>query len=414
MSTAEQTQFTRTTGLDTAPVPLEPYRSQAFFELERDRIFRRSWLMLARVEEVAAAGDFIVKGIPTVGVSVLITRTADGEVHAFYNSCSHRGSEVVAARQGRANRFLCPYHNWAYSNDGRLIAIPDSASFFNVDRANCGLSTIACEIWEGFIFVSLQRDPEISLLQFLGPFANHLQGLHYQAADNPIILTAQLDANWKVVCDAFIETYHIPVIHPQTIGATFSSRNNPFARLLDAKLFGPHRAVSMYGNPDYVFNPTDRVQHLAYSKVKTGNTIAAASVEDAAKFLQHPAINPTRSPNWSMDVNHLFPHTQIDCGPGGFWTHQFWPTSPRTCNYEVRFYVPRATNVRERFQQELYVSRVIEVVLEDLNNVARTQRGIDTGGKDCMQLQDSEIGIRHHMQQVLKWVAAGSVTEALA
>jgi phenylpropionate dioxygenase-like ring-hydroxylating dioxygenase large terminal subunit len=414
MSAVEQTHFTHAAGLNTAPVPLEPYRSQAFYELEGDRIFRRAWLMLARVEEIAEEGDFVVKEIPPCKVSVLLTRTRGGAIRAFYNSCSHRGSLVVTARRGRASRFLCPYHNWAYSNDGRLIGIPDSPSFFEVDKARCGLSTLACEIWEGWIFVNLQREPEVTLAQFLGPFAQYLQGLHYQAADNPIILTADLDANWKVVSDAFIETYHIPVIHPETIGSTFASKDNPFSRLLGARTLGSHRAVSMYGNPAPALRAQDRVQQLAYSQVKTGNTISAASVAGAARFLQHPAINPSRSPNWSMDVNHLFPHTQIDCGPGGFWTHQFWPTSPRTCHYEVRFYVPRAANIRERFQQELYVSRVIEVVLEDLNNVARTQRGIDTGGKDYMQLQDSEVGIRHSMQQVLKWVGAESVQEALS
>ena len=114
-----------------------------------------------------------------------------------------------------------------------------------------------------------------------------------------------------------------------------------------------------------------------------------------------------------MDVNHVFPNTQIDCGPGGFWFHQFWPTSPNTSKYEVKFFVPRAASVRQRLQQELYVARVIEVVLEDLSNVARTQRGIDSNGKIAMQLQDSEVGIRHSTHQVTKWANAATVREAM-
>jgi phenylpropionate dioxygenase-like ring-hydroxylating dioxygenase large terminal subunit len=409
-----RSQFTLRAGLETGPVPLEPYRSAAFYELERDRVFRRAWLLVARVEEIAEPGDFLVKDIPPCKLSVLITHTNTGAIKAFYNSCSHRGSEVVSARQGKASRFLCPYHNWTYANDGRLVGIPDSPSFFNVDKANCGLSAMGCEVWEGWIFVNLQRKPEVSLKTFLGPIAEHLTGLHYIAADNPVVVTADLDANWKVVSDAFIETYHIPIIHPETIGATFSSKDNPFARLLDARVFGPHRTISEYGNPNYAPKPDDHVQRLAYSSVKTGSTIAAASIEEAAKFLTHPSVNPTRSANWAMDVNHLFPHTQLDCGPGGFWVHQFWPTSPNTCHYEVRFYVPPAANVRERFQQELYVGRVMEVVLEDLSNVARTQRGIDSSGKDFMQLQDNEVAIRHSIEQILKWVGADTVVEALS
>lgn len=411
---AEKTNFTQSAGLGTGPVPLEPYRSATFYAQERDRIFRRAWLMLARIEELPEPGDFVVKTIPTCNVSVLITHSKGGNIRAFHNSCSHRGSEVVQATSGRQNRFLCPYHNWTYANDGRLLGIPDEASFFEVDKASCGLTPIASDMWEGWIFVNLQPEPEVSLQTFLGPFAAHLSGLHYQAASTPIVMTADLDANWKVVADAFIETYHIPVIHPETIGSTFSSKTNPHARLLDARLLGPHRAVSMYGNPDFTLGPQNRAELLAYSSAATGSVIAAATVDSTADFLDHPAVNPTRSSSWSMDVNHLFPHVQIDCGPGGFWVHQFWPTSPNTCHYEVRFYVPRARNVRERFQQEMYVGRVVEIVLEDLNNVARTQRGIDGGGKTHMQIQDSEIGIRHSIEQVIKWVEADSVAEALA
>lgn len=411
---AETTNFTRTAGLGMTPVPLEPYRSAEFYALERERVFGRAWLMLARAEELARPGDYVVKNVYSNNVSAILTHGKDGRIRAFHNSCAHRGSEVVSAPTGNAARFICPYHRWTYTNEGQLFGIPDEPSFFNVDKKNCGLTPIACEVWEGWVFINLQREPEVSLEQFLGPFAQHLQGVHYQAAENPVIVTAELAANWKVVADAFIETYHIPAIHPETISATFSSPINPFARLIDAKTLGAHRAVSMYGNPDYAFDASYRVHNIAYSAVATGSVIAAGSKESAVNFLDHPAVNPTRAAHWSMDVNNLFPHTHIDCGPGGFWTHQFWPTSPNTCHYEVRFYVPKATDIHERFQQELYVGRVIEVVLEDLNNVARTQRGIDGGGKDFMQLQDSEVAIRHSMDRLLKWVHAPSVVEALA
>ena len=273
---AAATNFTRGIGLDTKPVPLEPYRSPSFFAAERDRVFARAWLMLARIEELPAPGDYVVKSIPTNGVSVILSHARDGRIRGFYNSCSHRGSEVVAGPRGNAARFTCPYHSWTYANDGRLVGIPDEPSFFAVDKANCGLTPIATETWEGWIFVNLQRQPEVSLATFLGPFAAHLAGLRYQAASTPVVLTADLDANWKVVMDAFIETYHIPVIHPKTIGTTFSSKANPFARLLDARKLGIHQAVSMYGNPEYVANPDNRVEALAYSAAATGSLRSAS------------------------------------------------------------------------------------------------------------------------------------------
>lgn len=410
----ERTAFTERNGLSTEPLPLAPYRTQEFFDLERDQVFRRAWLLMGRVEEIPNPGDYIVKTVDPCNVSALITRSKNGRLHAFYNSCSHRGSEVVAEPAGNRSRFVCPYHSWTYGSEGELLAVTDEASFFNMDKAKCGLRPIALDTWEGWYFINLQPEPEVTLQTFLGPLADHLKGLSYLSASTPIIITADLDANWKVVFDAFLETYHIPAIHKKTIATTFSSRENPHSRLLAAKVLGAHSAVSMYGNPTYTANPNNKVEALAYKNVETGSVIAASSKQEAMEFLAHPSINPGQSNSWSMDANAVFPHAQIDCGPGGFWCHQFWPVTPNTCRYEVRFYVPPATTARQRFQQEMYVARIMEVLLEDLSNVARTQRGIDTGGKTVMHIQDSEIGIRHQLQQVIKWTQAASVKEALA
>lgn len=413
-SITSATQFTRSCGVPTDPVPLDPYRTREFFEREKENVFGRAWLLMGRVEEVASYGDYVLRRVLPSGTSAIIIRGKDDLIRAFYNSCSHRGSEVLEQPQGNRRRIICPYHNWNYAAQGDLLSIPDEQSFFGIDKASCGLRPMSFGTWEGWMFINLQREPEIRLEDFIGEFGDHLAGLPVLAARTPVVITATLDANWKVVSDAFIESYHIPFIHPKTIGTTFSSSENRFARLLDARVFGPHRAVSMYGNPELSLNPDNKVEVLVYGQGETESVIAAAGGDAMAEFLAHPAVNPTRSPSWSMDVNQIFPNTQIDFGPGGLWVHQFWPASPNTSTYEVRFYVPEAANVRERLQQELYVARVTEVVLEDLANVARTQRGIDSGGQTFMQLQDSEVGVRHSTQMVIKWAEAASVAEAMA
>jgi phenylpropionate dioxygenase-like ring-hydroxylating dioxygenase large terminal subunit len=397
-------------GLSTDPVPLEPYCSEEFFELEKEKVFKRAWLLVAREEEVPEPGCFILKNIYPLDTSIIITRNTKGKIKSFHNTCSHRGGQVVSEPEGRRNLLVCPYHKWSYNSDGELKGVSDERNFF-FEKKNCGLAKVAVDVWEGFIFVNMAENPEVSLDEYITPLKDYLSGVKYIAASSPIVVEADLDANWKVVSDAFLETYHIPCIHPKTIAETFSNRANPFARLLDAKQFGTHQQVSMYGNNGYQLDPNNRVEKLAAGDA--ASVIAAASKKETVDYLAHSAINPTRSPDWSMDANQFFPHVQVDTGPGGFWVHHFWPVSVNTTRYEARFYVSEAQNFSQRFQQEMYVSRIHEVLLEDLVNVKRTQRGINNGGKKFMQLQDSEIAIRHSMERLMKWVNAPTVAEAI-
>lgn len=407
-------RWTRLAGLPSGPVPVESYRSPEMFKLERERVFGRAWLVMGREEELPTPHSYIVKDIEICEVQALITRDGEGRVQAFHNVCSHRNNLLVSGRAGCSKLLQCPYHGWSYGSDGSLRGVPDEKCFPAFNRQTAGLSKIATRVWHGWIFINLEREPSISLEDFLGDYAPFLAKMEYPNADNPIVVEARLSCNWKVIADAFSESYHIPVIHPETIGTTFSSDENRYARLVDARFFGPHRFCSMYGNPGYRPKESQKVEALAYSQVQTGSTIAAGQVADMQRFLASPSVNPTRAQSWSMDVNFIFPHFNLDTGPGGFWTHHFWPLTHETTRHEVRFYVPKATTIRERFQQEHYLSRVVEVLVEDVSNAAKVQRGLNSRAKDHMILQDNEALLRHSVHHVAKWAQAESVADALA
>lgn len=407
-------RFTPNSGMRPEPVPLEPYRSAKFFELERERIFSRAWLLAAREEEIPNPGDFVVKPFEIANASVVFTRSKSGRVRAFYNSCSHRGSQVVLECSGRASRFVCPYHSWTYTNDGDLVGVPDEVEFFGLDKRKCGLVPVAMDVWEGFVFINFQREPEVGLREFLGPLVQQIEGVPYAFADNSFLVRAEINANWKVISDAFLESYHIPVIHPETIGSTFSSGENPHARLLDARILGAHAFVSMYGNPGFALEERHKVDRIAQKLEEAGSVISAGTLAEMADFLNHPAVNPTKMPGWSMDSIFIFPNTHINWGPGGFWIHNFWPLAHDRTRHEVRFFMAKPTSVRQRFQQELYVARVIEVIAEDVSNTERTQRGLSNPGQTHMHLQDNEIAIRHVVNTILRWTSADTVKDALS
>lgn len=406
--------FTRAAGLDTGPVSLESYRSQAFFDRERETIFRRTWLIMGRVEDLPNAGDYIVKDVEICGASILITRQASGAIRAFHNVCSHRGNQVVWDTKGsRKTMFRCPYHNWTYGNDGRLLAISDEKMFFGVDKKKCGLDAVQCDVWDGWIFINLNPENRVSLRDFLGSMGEFLSGIPYPNAHRSIRIQAHLKCNWKFLIDAFSESYHIPVLHSKTIGPTFSNASNPMSHLQNAEFFGPHHSISLFGNPEYQPLEAALVEKLAYSGMVSENVLAANQSDDTEALRGHRSVNPAKSPTWSMDINEIFPNFHLDVAGGGFWTHEIWPISLGESRYEMRFFVPEPQTVREAFHQEHYIARLADVVLEDLANVERTHKGVAARVKHEMILQDHEVLIRRMIKLHEKFGQAESLEDAM-
>src|SRR3546814_2507272 len=86
------------------------------------------------------------------------------------------------------------------------------------------------------------------------------------------------------------------------------------------------------------------------------------------EYLDHPAINPKQSKHWALDIAVAFPTLRINLSPGGFWSHRFWPTSVNRTRWEAEFHVPKPLTGREKLQQELYITRIAEILLEDVTN----------------------------------------------
>ncbi|MGQ0620447.1 MAG: aromatic ring-hydroxylating oxygenase subunit alpha [Panacagrimonas sp.] len=408
-------KLTEPNGLGTGPIPIEPYISPEWFERERKQVFGRAWLCMGRVEQLPEPDTYIVKEIEICGVIALITRDKADRIRAFHNVCSHRANMLVHEPAGKGSRFVCKYHNWGYRNDGDCIGVPDRANFFNLDIKKCGLTPIVCEVWEGWIFINLQKQPEVSLQEFLGPFGEAFRGAPAPFADEAFTVNvSNMRANWKVTIDAFCESYHVPVLHPETIGTTFSNETNPHSRPLSGNVRGAHRTMTTFGNPYYQPSPESLVERLAYSNVDTGNTLGGSAAAEVQALQHHPAINPNKVPNWATEIAWIFPNFLIFYSPGGFFTLEFWPLTVNSTRWLAKMHIPRAKDVRQRFQQEHHNCRMAEIFLEDVGNLERQQRAMESGGKTEVLFQDGEFLLRHSIETVQKWVAAASVREALS
>jgi Rieske 2Fe-2S family protein len=149
--------------MERTPVSTEPYVSVDYFEKERENIFRRTWINVARESDVAEPNDYLVREVQIARTSVLIVRGKDNIVRAFHNMCSHRGNKMEWDVKGCSKFHDCKFHGWIYDSSGRLVDVPDEANFFNLDKSTLGLTPIHLDVWQGFVFINLDKEPEQSL-----------------------------------------------------------------------------------------------------------------------------------------------------------------------------------------------------------------------------------------------------------
>jgi choline monooxygenase len=206
----------------------DAYVSEEFHALERERIFARSWVPVCVVEEVAEPGDFVV--VEVGGRSLIVCRDRDGELRAHHNVCRHRGSRLCLDQRGHVDRFFqCPYHAWAYGLDGACLGTPlftpgagipadqegafDMSAVRGFDKADYGLHPARIGTWASIVFVCL--DPGVpSLEDELGDLPARLAG--YRLDEYRLVrrVEYEIDANWKLIGENFMEYYHLPWVHP--------------------------------------------------------------------------------------------------------------------------------------------------------------------------------------------------------
>ena len=212
----------------TAP-PKGMYTSPDILALEQERIFGAGWLCAGRADEIARPGDYMTFEMGPQ--PVILVRGKDGAVRAHANTCRHRMMRLVEGK-GNASRFTCPYHAWTYGLDGGLVAAPhmDRTSCF--DKKELSLAVIRCEIYQGWIYVTLNGGarPVADMLAPLTSVIERYGQEHYRT-----IFTEEhvWDTNWKCLTENFMESYHLPVAHRETVGANFTVSENTFGEAGD-------------------------------------------------------------------------------------------------------------------------------------------------------------------------------------
>jgi phenylpropionate dioxygenase-like ring-hydroxylating dioxygenase large terminal subunit len=186
------------------------YTDPGIFAADLERVFRRSWLYAGHIARIPRPNDWFT--YECAGWPLIVARGNDGAVHAFANVCRHRGSRICDREEGHSAALVCPYHQWAYSCEGHLIAAKRTGDGF--DRASFGLKPVPVRVTEGFIFVHLGECPtdfsdvQQAAVDYLAP---------HRLSDAKICHTERyhVRANWKLIIENSRECYHCPGGHPE-------------------------------------------------------------------------------------------------------------------------------------------------------------------------------------------------------
>ena len=207
-------------GLVNSPLQspmLQPWEvwDQGLFDTEMLRVFGRSWVWLGDTEDLRSPGDYITAKIGYQ--PVLVIRQPDGSIKGFLNNCRHRASGLLFEPSGNCGSTLtCPYHNWSYSIDGRLLRVPDLGRMYpdGLPLEDYGLVPFRIEVaWGKLVFGCLSQRTE-PFREWIAPLAGRYDRYGFENFSRyPRQLDETYDINWKAFVENSNDDYHVRFVH---------------------------------------------------------------------------------------------------------------------------------------------------------------------------------------------------------
>ena len=373
--------------LGQAPIPAKAYYDPEWFELERQAVFLRTWFPIGHVCEVPEPGSFIRREVEFARASLLITRGKDGVIRALHNACTHRGTQLTEAEQGKQPSFTCRYHAWTFASDGALLSAPEFEKFA-LAKKDCALKQVSCAVHAGLIFINFDPQPGQDLHAFLGPLADGMESVPCAQATQFSEYVYEINANWKLTYDNFQENYHLRFIHPSSAKAGLGEIN-PFGYPTAMALHDPHRTQAIWSNPD------------AAASLTPGQMLGFAAGAKATMRGDVPD-NPENRTYFA-----LFPSFFMLGSSGNNFSHTVYPISAEKSRGVIRIYwINDDLTASTRYAREYTTAVTRDIHSEDISVIEAGQRGLASGALEHVHFQQQEVLCRHLYMMVEQAVRA--------
>jgi len=371
------------------PLPEVPggrYTQQAFFELENEAVWRKSWVCVGLEADVRHPGDY--KCLDKLAAPIVLVRGMDDKVRAFYNTCRHRGARLTKESHGNAKHLRCQYHSWSYKLTGELMGVPEERDFLNLNKAEKGLYALRCEVWNGLIFVTENKNAS-AVAESLGRITQDFSSIDINALRTVQHSTMHLKCNWKAGVDAFLESYHVRTIHKDTVSQMLNVDGTVMTLLEN----GHSRMVMPRKNSDQ--DPKKNVNFNAH-----------AGAPDIKGMHATFAANSY--------VYHVFPNMIIPLEKSGFPILRFWPLGKDECEMELIFLGPDWGDGERPQIWEYFMQVFNKIMAEDVSCLASIQDSLKSDAFTGMTLSYQERRIYWFHEQLDRYIGVDKLPPELA
>lgn len=415
------------------PIDVERYTSRAFHDREVEKMWRKVWQMVGRAEQIPNVGDHLVYEI--ADDSLIVTRTSETEIKAYYNACLHRGTRLRDTG-GHVRVFRCPFHGFTWGLDGTLRDVPCRWDFPTIQDENFRLPEARVATWGGFVFINMDANC-IPLEEYLGDVVQHFEAWPLEQRYLAAHVSKIVHANWKVAQEAFMEAYHVPDTHPQ-IQTGIGDWNGQYdvypgghSRVYNS-FYVPSPRVTQSGRKDI---PTQEIADMGAMVLGLDGTLEVPAGRTARQALAQKyrlVLEDRTGANLSgyatsemLDLisYFVFPNFFPWAGFGSPLLYRFRPNGndPDSCIMEVMLMAPRpehgecppAAQHRRLEPDEAWADAVelgggrAAVFDQDTANMPRIQAGLKTTRKPCTTLgRYQEVRIRHMHHQLDQYLDA--------